>query len=232
MADYGQDWDVKATQAKCAKTQEPFKDGETFMSLLRMGGEGYEREDYCDAAWDEALREGSLSVWQTVYHAPAAKEAEPFNPQDAEQWLRRLIRDGAEEAKVTVYVLALMLERKRQIVEQDVQRREDGLLLRIYEHKKTGDVFVIPDPEVNLDEAVMVQTEVAGTLGWNLEKEAKAKVASKPSAEEVARTEEHAEVAAEKVDDDEVESKEEVVDAESKAESEVVEAEVDSGLSS
>ena len=96
MADYGQDWDVKATQAKCAKTEAVFKDGETFMSRLSVGEEGYEREDFCDAAWDESLREGALSVWQTVYHAPAEKEAEPFNPQDAEQWLRRLIRDGAE----------------------------------------------------------------------------------------------------------------------------------------
>jgi hypothetical protein len=63
------------------------------------------------------------------------------------------------------YILALMLERKRILKEREVKRGEDGTLTRIYEHPKTGDIFVIPDPELRLDQVAEVQQQVAEQLG-------------------------------------------------------------------
>ena len=37
----------------------------------------------------------------------------------------------------------------------------------IYEHAKTGDVFVVPDPQLHLDELEPVQNEVASLLQSN-----------------------------------------------------------------
>jgi hypothetical protein len=56
-----------------------------------------------------------------------------------------------------------MLERKRLL--KQVEAREDihGRTL-IYEHVKTGEVFVIPDPGLRLDQIEAVQTEVAALL--------------------------------------------------------------------
>jgi hypothetical protein len=64
-----------------------------------------------------------------------------------------------------VYILAVMLERKRILAEKDVQKRDDGSRIRIYEHKKTGEIFTIPDPDLKLDELEAVQSEVASLLG-------------------------------------------------------------------
>ena len=37
-------------------------------------------------------------------------------------------------------------------------------ITRIYEHTKTGEVFVIPDPQLRLDQIEQVQQEVAALL--------------------------------------------------------------------
>ena len=67
--------------------------------------------------------------------------------------------------KNAIYILAVMLERKRVLVERDVQIRPDGVKLRIYEHKKTNEIFTIPDPALRLDELQSVQAEVNELLG-------------------------------------------------------------------
>jgi hypothetical protein len=58
-----------------------------------------------------------------------------------------------------------MLERKKIFVERDVQKTEDGRKLRVYEHKKTGESFLVIDPELKLDELEHVQDEVVVLLG-------------------------------------------------------------------
>ena len=63
------------------------------------------------------------------------------------------------------YILALMLERKRILKEREVKRADDGQLSRIYEHAKTGEIFVIPDPELRLDQVAEIQQQVASLLG-------------------------------------------------------------------
>ena len=85
--------------------------------------------------------------------------------QTAEDLLRNyMLESGAGHANAR-YILALMLERKRLMREVGVKRGEDGSLTRIYEHVKTGEVFVIPDPELRLDQVEQVQMQVAGLLG-------------------------------------------------------------------
>ena len=75
-----------------------------------------------------------------------------------------MLEPGIEHANAR-YILALMLERKRLLREIEVKRDDDGSLTRIYEHVKTGEVFVIPDPELKLDQVEQVQMQVAGLLG-------------------------------------------------------------------
>jgi hypothetical protein len=62
------------------------------------------------------------------------------------------------------YILALMLERKRLLKEVET-KEADGGLTRIYEHVKTGELFIIPDPQLRLDQMAEVQSQVAELLG-------------------------------------------------------------------
>jgi hypothetical protein len=63
------------------------------------------------------------------------------------------------------YILAVMLERKRTLKEVQTVRGEDGSLSRVYQFPKTGEVLVVPDPQLRMDQIAAVQLEVAELLG-------------------------------------------------------------------
>lgn len=165
-ATYGQDWDIKNLGNTCAKEERVFKDGEAIRSRLIYGEEGYEREDYTLEAWNDDLQGGALSYWTAVYHAPAEKDEKKLDPNDAEAMLRHYMEKGDESSRNIIYVLTLMLERKKLLNETGVHTRDDGVKVRMYEHKETGESFVIPDPELKLAEIEVIQLEVAAELGW------------------------------------------------------------------
>jgi hypothetical protein len=48
--------------------------------------------------------------------------------------------------------------------EAEAKRSVEGDLRRVYEHTVTGEVFVVPDPELRLDQIEQVQVEVAALL--------------------------------------------------------------------
>ncbi|MFN2623953.1 MAG: hypothetical protein ABR611_14030 [Chthoniobacterales bacterium] len=56
-----------------------------------------------------------------------------------------------------------MLERKRILKQVKTDQTEDRPVL-IYEHAKTGDVFLVPDARLRLDEIEHVQQEVSQLL--------------------------------------------------------------------
>jgi hypothetical protein len=102
-----------------------------------------------------------FSFWKTRYE-PLPVESEPLAKENAEQLFRRLIASESPPANAC-YVLAAMLERKRVLKQIKTESAEKGRLL-IYEHGTTGDVFIVPDPGLRLDELENVQNEVAQLL--------------------------------------------------------------------
>ena len=82
--------------------------------------------------------------------------------ENAEQLFRRLIASENPPANAC-YVLAAMLERKRVLKQIKTETAEKGRVL-IYEDRTTGDVFIVSDPNLRLDELESVQHEVAQLL--------------------------------------------------------------------
>ena len=80
-----------------------------------------------------------------------------------EELFRRLVAAADRANANACYVLAAMLERKRILKQIQAKNSEQGRVL-IYEHAKTGDVFVVPDPQLRLDELESVQREVVGLM--------------------------------------------------------------------
>jgi hypothetical protein len=63
-----------------------------------------------------------------------------------------------------VYVLAVMLERGKILVERDAKPHESGGILRVYEHRRSGDTFIVLDPKLRLDRLGEVQQQVVSLL--------------------------------------------------------------------
>ena len=60
-----------------------------------------------------------------------------------------------------------MLERKR-LLKVKEQIRSEGKRIFVYEHPKNGDVFTIPDPDLQLNQLDDVQRDVADLLEHGL----------------------------------------------------------------
>ena len=164
-----ENWNIRARSHTCAHTGAAFVDGETFYTALfdnPKTGE-LERRDYAVASWDELRGElQPFSFWKSVYEAPR-HEAKPevVEKESAEALLRRLIEEDSPGTENTRYILAVMLERKK-ILRQTATRETDDACFLIYEHPKSGEVYIVRDPELRLDQVDAVQREVAILLGY------------------------------------------------------------------
>ncbi len=160
------EWSIQSRTAACSATGEPFKEGEYFYTLLFDETTGFRREDLSETAFKARAAEDEkpFSFWRSKFEPSAPPPPEALGKQSAEDLLRRYMEDPGEHLAKTRYILALMLERKRMLKEVETKRTDDGALLRIYEHAKTGEVFLIPDPQLHLDQIAEVQAEVAAQL--------------------------------------------------------------------
>ena len=135
-------------------------------------------------AWQEEIAERTpIAYWRTVYEKPQAAAARPeiASKESAENLLRRLIDEDQEHTEHARYILTLMLERKKLLVPKETKYTESGIML-LYEHRRTGEVFIIRDPELRLDEIANVQEEVALLLGFGgPESDGAANVAAAPA---------------------------------------------------
>ena len=158
------EWAIRHRADFCAVTHRPFVPGEYFYTLLYHDANGYRREDLSEEAWrnrNENIQ--PFSFWKSRYEPLPPKAAEPVAKENAEQLFRRLMASDNPPANAC-YVLAAMLERKRVLKQVKTESRNGGRRVLIYEQGTTGDVFVVPDPQLRLDEVETVQNEVAQLL--------------------------------------------------------------------
>ena len=161
-----QEWSIQSRASRCAVTGVPFQDGDYFYTLLFEDGPGLRREDISEAAWKERNEnQQPYSFWRSKFEAPPPAAPEPLAKQTAEDLLRRYMVESSGQYSAARYLLAVMLERKKLLKEVETKRTAEGGLTRIYEHTKTGEVFVIPDPQLRLDQIEQVRAEVSALLG-------------------------------------------------------------------
>ena len=167
-----QEWDIKPRGEACSDCQTVFADQQPYFSALVFGAEGYQRADYCDPCWQARPKEQILpySVWQGIFKLPPAAPEEALKKETAESLLRKYMEEDNPASANIIYILAVMLERKRILVERDVRTNENGVLIRVYEHRKTGETFLVPDPRLQLDQLEKVQLEVITLLGGPVKK--------------------------------------------------------------
>jgi len=159
-----QDWKIRSRAHRCTDTDRPFEDGERVCTGIFADPEsdGYLRKDYCLEAW-ERLKEGldPYSFWQATYRIPEEEpDAEDLGKESPEAMLRRMIDEDESHTENARYILVLMLERKKILIPVDSREMESRRML-FYEHKENGDVFVVADPQLRLDEVAQIQEEVS-----------------------------------------------------------------------
>lgn len=159
------DWNIQSRAHACGACERPFVDKAPYHTALFDDADGLQRRDVCQECWEGAVQDkvrsqaGFISHWQGVYEAPPPRGAEPIQKENAESLLRKLIELDDPKYVPAGYILAVMLERKRILkVKEEMQR--EGRRVFVYEHSKSGDVFTVVDPDLQLDQLEDVQREV------------------------------------------------------------------------
>jgi hypothetical protein len=159
-----ENWNIRSRAHACAHTGNPFTQGESFYTALFDDPATGDliRRDFSLAAWDEARALAEpFSFWKSTYEPPV-NDAKPevVEKENAESLLRRLIEENSPGSENTRYILAVMLERKK-ILKHTATRDSDDASFLIYEHPKSGEIYIIRDPELKLDQVEAVQREVS-----------------------------------------------------------------------
>lgn len=161
-------WHLRSRSLQCSVTGHEFEADELFYTAIFPDpeSEAFERRDFSEEAW---LARGEdtetpFSFWRSVFKPRQVEEkVEITDKHDPETLLKRLVEEDEEHTENVRYILAVMLERKKILVETDAQQTPTGLL-RIYEHRKDGDVYIVKDPQIPLSEVDRVQDEVHALL--------------------------------------------------------------------
>jgi len=179
------DWNLRSRSNVCHRCAKPFADGEGCRSAV-VGFEAplvqellaekiaaqakatksakppdYVRFDFCKMCWRQLGPVEWISVWQGEYAAPEPPAPDPLPRETAESLLYTLVEaENSVEHTRVIFILAVMLERKKILIERRVERGRDGSVVRVYEHKKSGAVILVVDPNLQEDEITGVQREV------------------------------------------------------------------------
>ncbi|MGJ8641960.1 MAG: hypothetical protein ACSHX9_01015 [Luteolibacter sp.] len=187
-------WHLRTRSRRCSVTDTPFTEGQAIVTAIFPDPEssGYLRKDFADEAWNDRNEEDEkpFSHWHTKFRPTPVDETVPaVTKQTAEDLLHTLVEEDQEHTENTRYILAVMLERQKLLRETDTQPTTGGTL-RIYEHRKTGEVYIVKDPNIPLDQVEVIQEEVIQLLSPKQDTEEE--TTSEPIAEATPATEEEA----------------------------------------
>jgi hypothetical protein len=166
------EWNIQSRGHACEACGKGFTDKEAYHTILVDDKRELRRSDICEACWQKQYSEGArerkgfISYWHGVYEAPKPA-TEAIQKDTAETLLRKLIELNDPRYMPAGYILAVMLERKRLLKVKEQFIRE-GKRVFIYEQPKTGDVFTIIDPDLQLTQLEQVQRDVADLLEHGL----------------------------------------------------------------
>lgn len=167
------DWNIQPRAKTCLDCGKQFADKEELHTLLKESRHGYERTDVCGACFESGHKskltgtKELFSHWQTIHTVPPPGAPEVIQKGTAEEILRRLVELNDPQYAGSCFVLAIMLERKRQL-RVKATRQVNGKRVLLYEQAKTGDLFNIEDPELKLDQLEAVNRQVADLLEQGL----------------------------------------------------------------
>lgn len=180
------EWNIQSRAHACQACEKHFADKQHYHTLLIDHRHEVQRRDLCEPCWKKEVEghaaetKGFISQWQGVYEAPPAAPPEAIQKENAESLLRKIMEQNEPKYAAASYILAVMLERKR-LLKIKEQFKRDGQRVFVYEQPKTGDIFTIPDPDLQLNQLEEVQRVVADLLEHGLGGPAETPVAAEPS---------------------------------------------------
>ncbi len=170
------EWEILKAKPLCESCGITFLDNQAYLCLLKPEGDLWMRSDYCQACWDKAVQPQLSTIkeyaaWTGRFKVvvPVPK-TEVVEKDHAQRLFRKLLASGDPTKKNSIFVIAVMLERKKILKQQKVIRNEGissaGAPARVlvYTHNETSETIFIEDPQIRLPEWNKIQHEVKELL--------------------------------------------------------------------
>jgi hypothetical protein len=167
------EWKIQSRSNACQSCGKTFADKDAYYTLLFDKRHNLDRLDVCPECWTSQYsqgandRKGFVSFWHGVFTVPPPPPPEAIQKESAESLLRKLMELNDPQYQAACFILAVMMERKR-IFRVKTQSVQDSRRVLCYEHPKSGDLFTIVDPGLQLDQLAAVQLQVAELLEHGL----------------------------------------------------------------
>ncbi len=165
------DWRLKPRAQRCVACGRPFAPGGVGHSLLMSEAEGgFARRDLCPgcfSALSDNERATASAAWTFSLPATSASRktvSETAHRASAETVLRILVERGDPRDRASIYVLALLLERGKHIVERQVTTDGEGRRVHVYEYRGSGELISVTEPVLAGIDLPTVQRQVAALL--------------------------------------------------------------------
>lgn len=144
----------------CAVTGRPFQPGETVVSAIYDDPEGgFLRKDMCEEAFREAGE--PFSHWRARHPEPPGDDRR-LDYALAMTFFDRLVRKADPAQEGLVYVLALLLSRKRKVKIEGARPLPEGELLTVSRRGPEEDESLqVRAPRLDSEEAERLQEELA-----------------------------------------------------------------------
>jgi hypothetical protein len=155
----------------CAVSGKPFGSGDVIVSVIHEEPQGFVRRDVREEC--VAAIEGTPFCVFRTKQPPPPPPARRLDYDLARQFLDRLLREADPAREALVYVLTLLLARKRRVKILSTSRLSDGELLRVALPLAEEDEIVqVRAPRLTPEEESALQGELARLFHFESEESA------------------------------------------------------------
>lgn len=164
------DWNIRPRATACCTCGTPFAIGDKGHSILLLEGEQWMRQDFCPTcfkAQKERFINNQTNAWTFVVPPQQKSKTtteDVVKRETAEHLLRALIQRQQDRDIGMIYILSILLERNKQLIERRTTFDDAGRRVRMYEHRATGDVFAILDPGLQPVDVPPLQKRIVALL--------------------------------------------------------------------
>jgi hypothetical protein len=156
------EYNIAPRTGVCNTTQRALEEGEEFYAVLFDVPEGFERRDYCLAAW-EGPPEGFFCYFKSRVPQKEEKKRRFVDTEIMVNLFQRLAESDDEVKQHFRFVLALILMRKRVLKYLRTIQENDG---EFWEMRVSGEdeLFLVRNPKLTDEQIEKVSRELGAIL--------------------------------------------------------------------
>jgi len=165
------DYKISRTTRTCGKCETGFAEGDSFFSTVMDRTEGLYRMDFCPKCWEAVTDEekGKLfSFWKAGIRPKGEPKHRKLDMETAKEFFIRLHGSGDPDKRNFLYLLTLLILRKRGLVHKTTVREDGNEVLVLHFPKAEDTLYHVKSPP--LDEAALesIKTDFSELLDMEL----------------------------------------------------------------